>query len=196
MAIQLEKKHTRPRCLIILDGLPPDKEKFSYSDFLPTTYLDWLVVMSRIINHTFSLSDELRISLEPDELKSMSDDDGLDLLYNKITSSGIQITRDQLKGHINVYISNSSMHYQPSLDKINTPIILFKTNIKKSYAFDAELVQRRAETYAYMFDKKDYGWSEYTKNKVTVYEYDCTHEDLMTGKVLQDIVAKIEAHLL
>ena len=196
MAVQLEKNNNHPNWLIIFDALPPDKKNIDYSEFLPSSYGAWLVVMARIINHTFSLSDKLRISLESDEMKGMSNDEALDLLHKKVSSSTIQITKEQLKGHINVYISNSSMRYRPSQDKINSPIILFKSTIKRSFAFDSDLVQKREEMYAEMFNKNDYGWSEYSSKKVFVYEYDCSHEDLMTGDFLQDIIKKIETHLL
>jgi amino acid adenylation domain-containing protein len=187
MALLLQERGFAIKLLVIFDALSPDTKVIDYSEVLPQCYADWLVAMAKIINLSFNADPSRQVILTPEQLQGHDEGAQFEIFYKAILASGQEVTKDQLKGHVDVYIRNSGISYVPLSSLRDVPVVLFKSTATKSVAFDPELVRKREALFASVMSKDDYGWSGFTSGGVTVYHLPCSHLEMMNKPFVVEI---------
>jgi amino acid adenylation domain-containing protein len=181
--------------IIIFEALAPNTTKIDYTHILPATYAEWLLVMINIVNHSFRLPEEKRVLLTMDELTGKSEDGQFDYFYDKVAAAGIDVTREQLAGHINVYIRNSHISYVPASYPLSVPVILFTTSVRQSVAFNQQAREKSEQLFQKYLVRDDLGWNDYTTYPVALHKIGCTHQEMMEQPHIQQIANYLREHL-
>lgn len=181
--------------LIIFEALAPNKVKIDYTNMLPATYAEWLLVMTNIVNHSFRLPEEKRVLLTIDELTGKSEDGQFEYFYDKVSGAGIDVTREQLAGHINVYIRNSHISYVPASYPLKVPVVLFTTSVRQSVAFSQQATETSEQIFKNHLVREDLGWSDYTTYPVAIHKIACTHQEMMEQPNIRQIAGFLREYL-
>jgi amino acid adenylation domain-containing protein len=194
MAIRLQQQGFKVAQLIIFDSVAPDKSSKNYNEMLPATYTDWILYFKDIYNVTIENNDQ-KIMLTAEELFQLSPADQLKVFYNRLSEKEKGITFDQLRAYTDVYRINASISYVPERnDPVDVPIVLFRA-VQTLTALSEAQIKKRNELLEGRAGRKDFGWGDFTINKIHVHEIDCSHLNMMDKSNILTIVAKLKQYL-
>lgn len=180
IAFQLEKEGYEINRLFIFDSPSPDIDNFDYSSLYPSSYKDWLLLMSRLFNRLSQDNDSKQISLSINDFDGLqTKEEQLKIFYDKLKDVGEDFTFDQVRGNIDVYIHNSLLAYSARGKIIKSPITLIKCGIEHESLYSKKSDNNFNEFFRERRDKPDFGWGDFTANIVSVHQIECTHFDLL-----------------
>jgi thioesterase domain-containing protein len=152
--------------------------------------------MANIYNNNLISAEKNKIQLSLCDLENkMTEEEQLNVLYKKLKDAEFDVTYEQLKGHINVYITNSNIMYIPKNSSLDIPIILFKSTIEHASGFSSDLIEKEKKLLSSKLNKEDYGWQDFTKQSVFIYEINCNHMQIFEEPYIKQIAKHLKKHL-
>ncbi len=160
MAIQLQQKGFKVNSIILFEARSPDQE-IANDNQQNNTFERWLC------NTGWTLASwhGKQIDLIEAVFENHPEDIQFELLHAKLRDVGVELSFEQMRRFVKVYIKNVTCLYQPSvLDLKDVSILVIKASEKSSLQKDPrELVN------------PDYGWQKHTSKKINVAEIESTH---------------------
>ncbi|MDB2555972.1 amino acid adenylation domain-containing protein [Flavobacteriaceae bacterium] len=196
MIYQLEKKGIEVGHFFIFDGFSPDVCDIDHSKVYNMEYIDWVLFFVTLYNNHNALDKSHKIELLREEIEDLkSKDEILKVFHKKLKQQNTEYTFGQLKGHIDVYITNSLINYNAKNKKIKAKITLFKAVESHQSSF-SEIIENNFQKS--VRDKRgmfDYGWSSFTDNRVNVYEISAAHLNILKSPHAKKIATIMKKYI-
>jgi len=126
-----------------------------------------------------------------DELAGLDPESQLTRLVEKIESTGAWAAGadpSRLRAYLNVYKANFQTNYQPPLDILPVPIVLFKTSETRP-----EDIKPTPEMEALKHEAA-WGWTNFSSRPVAVVDVPGTHLSMLLEPHVAVLAEKLEQH--
>ncbi|KAA1241427.1 non-ribosomal peptide synthetase, partial [Aquimarina sp. RZ0] len=183
MALQLTSAGFKVEELLSIDAeLPEVSNQISEELDQDNVFRDFLHEEIDEIRELF----EIELALPDSILEGKSKEEQIKTLCKWIGDSGLAMTEDEIRGHLEVVFSNTTYPYIPVIEeKLNTKVILFRAAfipVKLGIEPDVEIGIEDNDAVAL-----DYGWSRYTNKEVKIYSIPTTHPQILDHPFVNQI---------
>lgn len=183
MALQLRRKGFEVAGLIILDSISP-LNKITSEEI--TTYEQWICSSVAVYEKYYGIN----INVTVPELTGYTKDEQIAIVAAKLKAIGMDIPAEQLKGFINVSLSNDliSATYKPDANvKPDIPVLLLKSS---------EQDPERAQFYeGVLAVNADMGWKELVSGPFTIHNVPGNHHSFLFSPNVE-VVAELLKSIL
>ncbi|OXB19032.1 hypothetical protein B0A80_20145, partial [Flavobacterium tructae] len=171
MAFQLEKMGFYVEELLIFDGMVLFEEKSTINQ--DRKFREFLMELTDTFGEDFNWPE-----LIPE---GKSKEEQIQLLGELLENSKYNISKEELKGRLEVDFANENYSYLPKNEiKLDTRIILFKAG-NTLIKMDDKIIK-----YSDLHEV-DYGWNQYTNKEVVVHTIPCTHTNILNKEHVEKI---------
>ncbi|MEM9821011.1 MAG: AMP-binding protein [Bacteroidota bacterium] len=183
MALQLQQKGQAVTRMIIIDTPAPnallrDRSLPSYESFLCE------------IAHKTALQYQLQSTLKLADLVDKSRTEQIEVLYQEVLASGIELSRAQIDGYTKVEINNVRCLHQyqvPQGQSIDTDLLLFKAEERST--------EELAAFAAGSFDRDDFAWMDFINGAITAHQVKGDHHSCLLKPQVEQMAMLLKAYL-